>query len=274
MIDTHVHFWQFDPIRDAWIDDEMAILRQDYLPNTFIAELKANQVQGCIAVQADQSITETEFLLDLARQNSFIKGIVGWIDLKNANLDEQLATYTKQSIIKGWRHIVQAEPTGFLLQQDFIEGIKSLKSYNYTYDILVKHHQLPEVIEFLNKVEDQPFIVDHCAKPDLKNRDIEDWTKNIRIIAQQKHVFCKLSGLLTECDWANWDEKTIFNCLDVIFESFGPDRILFGSDWPVLLLASNYTNWINLLKKYTKDFTAIQKQAIFNGNAVKFYNIN
>lgn len=274
MIDTHVHFWQFDPIRDAWIDDEMAILRQDYLPNTLITELKANQVQGCIAVQADQSITETEFLLDLAQQNSFIKGIVGWIDLKSTNLDEQLATYSKRSIIKGWRHIVQAEPTGFLLQQDFIKGIKNLKSYNYTYDILVKYHQLPEVIEFLNKVEDQPFIIDHCAKPDLKNRDLEDWTKNIRIIAQQKHVFCKLSGLLTECNWANWDEKTIFNCLDVIFESFGPDRILFGSDWPVLLLASNYTNWINLLKKYTKDFTAIQKQAVFNDNAVKFYNIN
>jgi L-fuconolactonase len=274
MIDTHVHFWQFDPIRDSWIDDEMAILRQDYLPNDLIKELKVNEVQGCIAVQADQSITETEFLLDLAQQNTFIKGIVGWIDLKSPNLDEQLVMYAKQPIIKGWRHIVQVESTDFLLQQDFIEGIKSLKQHNYTYDILVKHHQLPEVIEFLNKVEDQPFIIDHCAKPDLKNKEIEDWAKNIHIIAQQKHVFCKLSGLLTECDWANWDEKTIFNCLDVIFESFGPERVLFGSDWPVLLLVSNYTNWINLLKKYTKDFTAAQKQSIFNDNAIKFYNIN
>ncbi|MFD0941336.1 amidohydrolase family protein [Pedobacter boryungensis] len=274
MIDSHVHFWKFDPIRDSWITNEMAVLRQDYLPNKLIDELKANQVDGCIAVQADQSITETEFLLNLAHQYSFIKGIVGWIDLKSPNLDEQLEKYAKQPLIKGWRHIVQAEPAGFLLQHDFIQGINTLRHYNYTYDILVQHAQLPEVIEFLNRTENQSFVIDHCAKPDLKNREMEDWAKNIRLIAQQKHVFCKLSGLLTECDWVNWDEKTIFNCLDVIFESFGTERIIFGSDWPVLLLASNYTNWISLIKKYTKDFTAADQQAIFNDNAVKFYNIN
>ncbi|MES2418943.1 MAG: amidohydrolase family protein [Bacteroidota bacterium] len=272
MIDAHVHFWQYEPVRDSWITPEMAILRQDYLPDAIASELSYQEVTGCIAVQADQSETETHFLLALAKQYPFIKGVVGWTDLTAANLEEKLAVYTKNPLIKGWRHIVQAEPDGFLLQPAFIKGIKTIKDYDYTYDILIRHDQLPEVIKFLDKVGNQRFVLDHCAKPDLKSKEIKTWAQNIRTVAQQEHVFCKLSGLFTEGDWAKPDEKLIFETLDTIFEHFGPLRVLFGSDWPVMLLASNYAEWLKLIKKYTENFTASEKQSIFNNNALKFYN--
>jgi L-fuconolactonase len=251
----------------------MGILRQDYLPVAIAGELAANQVSSCLAVQADQSETETNFLLSLSKKYNFIKGVIGWIDLRAAGLDEKLAAYTKEPLIKGWRHIVQAEPAGFLMQPAFIAGIKCLKKYNYTYDILVQHGQLPELIKFLDKVGDQSFVIDHLAKPDLKNGHIKAWMQDMCSIARQKRVYCKLSGLFTESDWAKPDEKLIFKALDTVFEQFGPSRVMFGSDWPVMLLAGQYEKWLNLLKKYTANFSVAEKQGIFNDNALKFYNL-
>lgn len=274
MIDSHVHFWQFDPIRDAWINEEMSVLRHDFLPVDYEQLLSANGIEGCVAVQADQSEKETAFLVDLAKKHSFIKGIVGWIDLKSSVIEEKLAFYTQEPLIKGWRHIVQAEPEGFLLQTEFLRGVKALKELGYTYDILVKHYQLPEVIRFIDQIGVQPLIIDHCAKPDLTTPEIKEWASRMQTIAQHPHVYCKLSGLLTEGNWKNIDKKLIFNCFDVVFEHFGVNRLVFGSDWPVMLLSENYSYWIGLLKEYMNGFSKEEQQLVLGNNAIRFYKIN
>lgn len=273
IIDSHVHFWNFNPVRDAWITEDMNIIRSDFLPQDVAPVLQEHSVSGCIAVQADQSDIETQFLLGLAEQNPFIKGVVGWIDLKSKNIEEQLNAYSNQKKLKGFRHISEGEATGFLVQQDFISGLKALHAQGYTYDVLIKQHQLQEAIKMTETLPDLPFILDHCAKPNLKSNDISAWKGHIKIIAQNPNVHCKLSGLLTQGNWQNQNEKEIFNCLDVVFESFGSSRILYGSDWPVMLLAGNYSNWLHLITKYTNQFTAAEKIMIFFKNAERFYKL-
>lgn len=274
MIDSHVHFWQYDPVKDAWINEEMSVIRRDFFPVDYCKLQTANWITGCIAVQADQSEQETAFLVNLAKNNPIIKGVVGWIDLQSKVIEEKLSFYAKEPLIKGWRHIVQAEADGFLLQPAFLNGVRALKDFGYTYDILVKHQQLPEVIQFIDKLDDQALVIDHCAKPDLNSKQIDAWIGHMKTIAQQPNVYCKLSGLLTEGDWKNIDKKLIFKCLDVVFESFGTDRLLFGSDWPVLLLCENYSYWVQLLTAYTQQLSQQEQQQVFNDNAIKFYKLN
>ncbi|WP_020215035.1 amidohydrolase family protein [Flavobacterium rivuli] len=273
IIDSHVHFWNFDPLRDTWITEDMKVISRDFLPGDVEPIFKENAVSGCIAVQADQSASETQFLLKLAGQNPFIKGVVGWIDLKNLHIEDELINYSAYKKLKGFRHISEGEGTGFLVQEDIINGLKALQKYNYTYDILIKQHQLKEAITLTETLPEMTFILDHCAKPDLKQDDCTSWKSHIKIISQNPNVYCKLSGLLTQCDWNNWNEKEIFNCLDVVFENFGSSRILFGSDWPVMLLAGNYSQWLDLIKKYTNQFTQIDKENIFCKNAEHFYKL-
>lgn len=274
MIDSHVHFWQFDPLRDAWINEEMAVLRRDFFPAAYSELLTENGIDGCVAVQADQSEKETAFLVDLARHNPIIKGVVGWIDLQSKVIEEKLSFYAKEPLIKGWRHIVQAENDGFLLQPELIGGVKALKNFGYTYDILVKQHQLPDAIQFVEQLGEQALVIDHCAKPDLNSREIENWAAQLKTIAQAPQVFCKLSGLLTEGNWSNPDKKLIFKCLDQVFESFGTDRLMFGSDWPVMLLSNSYSYWLQLLQEYMQQFNEEEKRWVFGDNAIKFYKLN
>ena len=274
MIDSHVHFWQYNPIKDAWINEEMAVLQRDFFPQDYSQLTTENRIDGCVAVQADQSEQETDFLVNLAKNHPVIKGVVGWIDLQSKVIAEKLSFYAKEPLIKGWRHIVQAEAEGFLLQPAFINGVRALKSFDYTYDILVKQQQLPEVIRFLDQLDEQRLIIDHCAKPDLNSKEIGTWAEHMKTIAQQPHVHCKLSGLLTEGDWKNIDKQLIFKCLDVVFESFGTDRLLFGSDWPVLLLSENYSYWLQLLQAYMQQFSQQEQQMVFGNNAIKFYKLN
>ncbi|MEE1944262.1 amidohydrolase family protein [Pedobacter sp. KR3-3] len=274
MIDSHVHFWQFDPVKDAWINEEMAVLQRDFSPADYCALQTENGIDGCIAVQADQSEQETAFLVDLAKHNPIIKGVVGWVDLKSKVIEEKLSFYAKEPMIKGWRHIVQAENEGFLLQPEFIRGVRALKNHGYTYDILVKHNQLPEVMQFIDQLGEQPLVIDHCAKPDLNNKDISAWTAQLKTIAQASHVYCKLSGLLTEGDWNNPDKQLIFKCLDVVFESFGTDRLLFGSDWPVMLLSKKYSYWMQMVGEYMQQFSKQEQQLVFGDNAIKFYKLD
>jgi len=273
IIDSHVHFWKFDPIRDAWITNDMAVIRRDFYPQDIHPELIANKVDGCIAIQADQSDAETEFLLALAEENPFIKGVVGWTDLKNEDIEKQLEDYSPFNKIKGFRHVCEGLPEGFLVDDTFVNGIKALQKHGYTYDILIRQHQLTEAIALIDKVPEQKFILDHCGKPDLKANQISGWEEHIKVIAQNPHVYCKLSGLLTQSHWHNCNEKDIFNCLDTIFENFGTSRVLFGSDWPVMLLAGNYTQWLTMIQKYTARFPAEAQSNIFSGNAVRFYNL-
>ncbi len=272
-IDSHIHFWNYHPVKDAWITDDMRVLQKDFLPEHIAPVLIKNKVDGIVAVQADQSETETLFLKDFAIKNPFIKAVTGWVDLQSPAVEQRLDFFRQFPIVKGFRHIVQAEPEGFLLKENFTRGIKALQQYGYTYDILVQHSQLKDVLAFINKFPQQRFIIDHCAKPVIKNTELKEWAAMMKTIAAHSNVYCKLSGLLTEAKWKNWNQADFYPYLDVIFESFGTQRLLFGSDWPVLLLSGEYEQWKNLLEKYMEQCSLQEKEAIFGGNAIHFYKI-
>lgn len=274
MIDTHVHFWKYNKIKDAWITDEMKLLQRDFLPQDLQPVLYENNVNGVIAVQADQSENENGFLIELSKKNSFIKGIVGWVNLQNENIENKLLYYSKLPVIKGFRHIVQAEQNGFLENKNFLNGIGILKRFNFTYDILIYENQLEETVEFVNKFAGQKFIIDHCAKPEIKNKSILKWESGIKEISKNKNIYCKLSGLTTEANWNSWQEPDFHPYLDVIFENFGTDRLVFGSDWPVVLISGGYSKWKNLLENYMSDFSKEDKEKVFTKNAIEFYNLN
>jgi L-fuconolactonase len=274
MIDTHVHFWNYDKVKDAWITDDMKLLQKSFLPHDLKPVLEENKVAGVIAVQADQSENENEFLIRLSEKNPFIKGIVGWADLQNENIENKLLYYSKFPVVKGFRHIIQAESEGFLENKKFLSGIQSLQKFNFTYDLLIYEKQLPEAIGFVNKFPAQKIIIDHCAKPDIKNKSFVKWEKGMEEISKNKNVYCKLSGLTTEANWNSWEEKDFYPYLDVVFKCFGTDRLLFGSDWPVVLISGGYTKWKILLENYMRNFSTEEKQNVFENNAIKFYNLN
>ena len=273
IIDTHVHFWKYDKKRDAWITDEMKILKQDYLPAHLIPTLKRNGVDGCVAVQAGQSEYETHFLVELAKTHPEIKGVVGWTDILSKNVEERLQFFSQYNVIKGWRHVVQSEPDDFLLKEDFQNGIRALAPYNYTYDILIYHYQLKPALEFVSKFPNQKFVIDHCAKPDIGKKNIEEWKVLMKQMAQHPNVHCKLSGLFTETKWKQWSAGDFYPYLDVVFETFGTDRLMFGSDWPVLLLSGIYVQWKSLLEKYMENFVEEDRLKVFGENAISFYNL-
>lgn len=273
MIDAHVHFWNYHPIKDAWIDDEMKLLQRDFLPNHLEKILFENNVKGVIAVQADTSLAENDFLLNLAQKNIFIKGVVGWIDLLDESVAEKINQYSTYPLVKGFRHIVQAEPKGFLRNTNFRNGISLLNRLGFTYDLLIKPHQLKEGIELVEAFPDQRFVLDHLAKPNIKNGEFKKWKEDLQPFSFHSNVYCKLSGLVTEAHWDAWKEEDLIPYMDWVFECFGTNRIIFGSDWPVLQLASNYSNWLRLLKQYCQQFSKEENRNIFENNATRFYNI-
>ena len=272
-VDAHVHFWKYNKKRDAWITNNMRILQQDYLPQTIALTFKRNEIDGCMAVQADQSEVETLFLMELAKTHDIIKGVVGWVDLQNENIGERLQYFSQYPVIKGWRHIVQGEPNDFLLKKDFRRGIAALQAYGYAYDVLVYHHQLKPALEFISHFPEQKFVIDHCAKPDIANKKIDEWKSLMQEIAKHPNVYCKLSGLFTEAKWKEWSAGDFYPYLDVVFELFGTDRLMFGSDWPVMLLSGIYVQWKSLLEKYMENFEEEDRMKMFGENAIKFYGI-
>lgn len=274
IIDSHQHFWKYDPVRDSWIDESMKELRRDFLPKDLAPLLKNNGIDGCVAVQADQSENETEFLLNLAQNNTFINGVVGWVDLRADNIEERLEHYSSNNLFKGIRHIVQAESDDFMLGKKFQNGISLLKQFDLTYDILVFPSQLSAAIQLVNKFPDQKFIIDHMAKPTIKNGKMVDWKKGIELLARSQNVNCKVSGMVTEADWKKWRKEDFTKYLDVIFDTFGVDRILYGSDWPVCLLAAEYELQLEIIGEYITKYSAEDKENIMGGNAINFYNLN
>ena len=271
-IDTHVHFWKYNKQRDAWMDG-MKILQQDYTPENIALTLKRNGVDGCVAVQADTSEVETRFLVELAKTHAFIKGVVGWVDLLADDLSERLQHFAQYDIIKGYRHIVQGEPNDFLLRKDFQKGVAALQPFNYTYDVLIYHYQLEAAAAFVKLFPDQKLVIDHCAKPDIKNKEITVWSKWMKEIAQQPNVYCKLSGLFTEAAWKEWHAADFYPYLDIVFEAFGTDRLMFGSDWPVILVSGTYVQWKSLLEKYMEKYPEEDREKIFGTNAATFYGL-
>lgn len=270
-IDAHQHFWRYNPDRDRWITDEMAVLKNDFLPPHLIPELLANDFQGSIAVQTDQSETETLFLLNLANQNELIQGVVGWVDLCAGNVAERLDSFSGYAKLCGFRHIAQAERDRFLLREDFLRGIKHLGDFGFTYDVLVYERQLPAAIELVSKFPDQFFVIDHIAKPAIRGKRYLPWARYVRVMAENPNVYCKISGLVTEADWKQWRAVDFTPYLDLVFDAFGVDRLMFGSDWPVCLLAAAYKQVVRLVADYTRDLPTSDREKIFGLNAAYFY---
>ncbi len=273
-LDTHQHFWQYDPVRDKWIDESMSVIRRDFLPADLAPVLKENGIDGCIAVQADQSEAETQFLLDLATANNFIKGVVGWVDLRAEDVSARLSHFAQHPKLCGIRHVVQGEPdVNFLLREEFLRGIRALEDFDLAYDVLVFPHQLGATLEFVRQFPNQRFVIDHIAKPYIKDGFMDGWAVLMNEIAQFPNVHCKISGMITEADWARWQYADFEPYLDVVFSAFGIHRTMFGSDWPVCLVAGSYERMINLVKRYTSRFSADEQAAFFGGNGTAFYGI-
>jgi L-fuconolactonase len=272
-IDSHQHFWQYEPVKHSWIDDNMAVIRKDFLPADLAPLLQENNISGCIAVQADQTEAETDFLLSLLNENNFIKGIVGWVNLRAENIKERLAHYKQFKPIKGFRHILQGEDPSFMLQPDFIRGIAALKEFGFTYDILIFPQHLFAANELVKQFPEQKFVIDHIAKPYIKAGLIEDWKNDMEKIAQYENIYCKISGMVTEADYKLWKAADFTAYLDVVVEAFGTKRIMYGSDWPVCLVAASYNEMINIVKEYFASFSATEQEDVFGNNVAAFYNL-
>ena len=272
-IDSHQHFWKFDPVRDSWIDETMSNIQRDFLPEDLLPILDENQFSGCVAVQASQSEEETHFLLELASKNDFIKAVVGWVDLRDENISDRLQHFTAHKKLKGFRHVVQGEADDFMYGEAFRRGIKALTAFDYTYDILIFERQLSAAVSLVSDFPDQKFVVDHIAKPDIKSGRINSWKKGIEEIAKYDNVWCKISGMVTEADWKNWKAEDLKPYLDVIFENFSIDKILYGSDWPVLNVASDYHEVVKTLEDYISKFSIEDQNKIWFENANSFYNL-
>ena len=273
-IDSHQHFWKYDPVRDTWITDAMKVLKRDYLPKDLVPECQANGVDASIVVQVGQSEEETRFLLDLAESNNNIEGVVGWVDLCSPRVAERLRFFSRFNSLCGFRHIVQSEPDDrFLLRRDFMNGTSHLREFGFVYEILIYAKQLPAAIELVSKFPEQRFVIDHLAKPEIKTGTQAPWAANMKEIANSPNVYCKLSGLVTEADWNHWKPQDFKPYLDIVFEAFGPERLMFGSDWPVCLLAAGYRQVKQILEDYLDGYSDDEKNKIFGGNAVRFYNL-
>jgi L-fuconolactonase len=274
IIDSHQHFWKYEPVKHAWIDDNMAAIRKDFMPTDLEVVYRENGIDGCVAVEANQNPSETDFLLKLASENNFIKGVVGWIDLRDADVEASLESYKSSEKLKGFRHVVQAESDhNFLLRPTFLRGISALKKNNYTYDILIFPHQLLSTLEFVKRFPNQKFVIDHIAKPYIKDGFFDGWAVLMNEIAKQENVYCKLSGMITEADFKTWTPEQIHPYVDVVLNAFGSDRLMFGSDWPVCLVAGNYSKVKSLTTNFISKLSNHEQDAIMGTNAVKFYNL-
>lgn len=273
-IDAHQHFWHFDPVRDSWITEEMAVIRRDFLPQDLEPVLQQHGFDGCVVVQADESPAENLFLLAQARNHDFIKGMVGWADLWAKDVDDQLAALVQYPKLKGFRNVLQgAADPALMLQPAFKRGLRQLSRFNFTYDILLYANQLKYIPELVAAFPDQPFVLDHLAKPAIKAGDIADWRREMQAVAAHENVYCKVSGLVTEADWNHWQPADFRPYLDTVVEAFGPERLIYGSDWPVCLVAASYTRMLGLVQDYFAPFSQAEQDLIFGGNAVRFYGL-
>jgi L-fuconolactonase len=273
-VDSHQHFWRYSPNEYGWIDDSMVALQRDYLPAEAKREMDRAGIDACVAVQARQTIEETRWLLELAEVNRFIAAVVGWIDLQADDVAAQIEEFAACPKLVGVRHIVQSEPDDrFLLRPSFCRGISVLEDLDLTYDILIYPRHLPAALEFVSRFKAQRFVLDHLAKPAIRTGEIREWEKHIRELAKAPNVFCKLSGLVTEADWARWTPDQIRPYLDVAFDCFGVHRLMAGSDWPVCTVAAEYRSTMAVIGDYLDGRPASEREAVMGGNAARFWRL-
>ncbi|MEI8313523.1 MAG: amidohydrolase family protein [Verrucomicrobiota bacterium] len=273
-IDSHHHFWRYDPVEYGWIDDAMRVIRRDFLPEDLRAEIARAGIEGVVSVQARQSLAETRWLLELADGNDFIKGVVGWVDLSSPKVVEDLERFAANPKFKSVRHVIQGEPDdSFIMRGDFNRGIRELKQFSLAYDILILERHLPQTIRFVDAHPDQVFVVDHIAKPCIRDGSFEPWNTNIRELARRPNVFCKVSGMVTEADYDSWTEALLKPYFDTVLEAFGPARLMFGSDWPVCLLACDYARWHKLVSGWVADLSLPEQARVLGGTATEAYRL-
>jgi len=274
-IDAHQHFWKYDPIQHEWINNDMQVIQRDFMPGDLRPVLQAAGIDGCVVVQVDQTEEENEFQLEHAEKNDFIKGVVGWVDIQCPAVEERLAFYKRRPKMKGFRHILQGEKDrALMLKPAFRRGIGLLQKFGYTYDILIFPDQLGYSLDLTTSFPDQPFVIDHVAKPYIKDKRLTDeWKAAIRAVAARENVYCKVSGMVTEADWKNWKAEDLHPYIDTVVEAFGIRRVLYGSDWPVCLVAASYAQWHGVMKDYFSKFSKDEQAAVFGGNAIQFYNL-
>ncbi len=273
VIDAHHHLWWYSEEEYAWIDDTMAKIRRDFLPDDLVRVMEESGVDGAVAVQARQTQEETEWLLDLADATDKIVGVIGWASLTSPEFAETMQRFAGRGKLRGLRHVLQGEPAGYMLGTAFNEGVSQLKTMGLTYDVLVYERQLDEVIAFVDRHPEQPFVLDHVAKPLIRDGVLEPWATKMRELARRENVWCKVSGMVTEADWNRWTAESLRPYLDVVTEAFGPYRLMVGSDWPVCLVASGYAQWFGVLRDYFSRFSSQEQDAIFGATAIKFYGL-
>jgi L-fuconolactonase len=273
-IDAHHHFWHYDAAEYSWIDDSMSVLRRDFRPEDLQHEISQVGIEGVVTVQARQSLEETHWLLELAAQHELIKAVVGWVPLVDPYVKETLADLAYARNLRAVRHVVQDEPDDqFILRDDFNRGIDALGDFWLAYDILIFERHLPQTIKFVDRHPYQTFVLDHLAKPRARDGALEPWATELSKLAERENVYCKLSGLVTEAEWSNWSEAELSKYWEVILDAFTPRRIMFGSDWPVCLLACDYRSWYDLCRRFTSALSAQEQARIFGGTACEAYRI-
>jgi L-fuconolactonase len=272
-IDAHVHFWRYDAAQYAWIDDALAPLKRDFLPDDLAPLAAAAGIEGVVAVQARQSLAETAFLLDLADRHPLVRGVVGWIDLQADDVAAQFARFTGRRLV-GVRHVVQDEPDdAFLLRPAFVRGIAALEDLGLAYDLLIRPRQLPAAAELVARFPRQRFVLDHLGKPDIAHAGLGAWEPGLRRLADHPNVRAKLSGLVTEADWAEWTPAALRPYLDVAWDAFGPSRLMVGSDWPVCTVAGAYGRVVHAVVSYVNARPEDERAAVLGDNAARFWNL-
>jgi L-fuconolactonase len=273
-IDTHHHFWLYRPEQYGWMGPNMEILKQDYLPSHLEPLLKRSGIDATVVVQACHTLEETRWLLELAEQTSFLGGVVGWVDLCSSGVDEQLERLVSHPKFCGVRHVVQDEPDDqFMQRPDFLRGLSRLAKFHLSYDLLLYPRHLPVAIEVVKRFPEQIFVLDHLSKPLIKEHKLTPWDTEIRRLAEFENVYCKISGMVTEADWQQWKSSDFTPYLDIVFESFGTNRIMIGSDWPVCTLAGSYAQVIQIAGNYIQRLSKDEQERIWNVTPQAFYRL-
>jgi L-fuconolactonase len=273
-IDAHQHFWKYSAAEYGWMGDDMSILKRDHMPDELAKLAGAVGIEGSVAVQARQSVAETEALLELAQEHPFIKGVVGWVDLRSEQVDEQLAMYSQDKKLKGVRHVVQDEPDNdFMMRDAFVRGISKLARYGLRYDILIFPKQLRCAIELVKRFPNQPFVLDHIAKPFIKKGLTEPWKTEMRELAKHANVYCKISGMVNEADWEKCRSSDFVPYMDAVLEMYGPRRLMFGSDWPVCTCVRKYDEVFAIVNDWSSRLSDSERERLFGGTAAEFYGL-
>jgi L-fuconolactonase len=273
-IDAHHHLWRYNPAEYGWIDEEMAALRRDFLPKDLIEAMVTAEIDGTIAVQARQTLEETRWLLDQADDGEAIRGVVGWAPIAGEEFPACMEAFDGREKLKGLRHVIQSEKDEhYILREDFNSGIRTMAGSGLVYEILIYERHLEDAIYFVDEHPDQPFVLDHVAKPLIAGGLLEPWASRMMELGQRQNVWCKVSGMVTEANWKAWTPETLKPYLDVAVEAFGPERLMAGSDWPVCLVASGYAQWFEVLRNYFAPFSESERAAVFGGTAIEVYGL-